>query len=80
MKVREKMTQDLVAVDSSATAEDVAKKMDEENVGTVLVMDQGKLKGLVTDRQIAIKSSCRGGPFKAQGKRFYDPGSSYIEP
>jgi predicted transcriptional regulator len=60
MNLREKMTQDLVAVDSSATAEDVAKKMDEENVGTVLVMDQGKLNGLVTDRQIAIKAVAVG--------------------
>lgn len=60
MKVREKMTPDLVAVDSSTTAEDVAKKMNEENVGTVLVMDQGKLKGLITDRQIAIKVVAAG--------------------
>ncbi len=68
MKIREKMTQDLVAVDSSATAEDVAKKMDEENVRTMLVMDQGKLKGLVTDRQIAIKVVAAGkDPSKSSG-------------
>lgn len=60
MKVRKKMIQGLVAIDSSATAEVVAKKMDEGNVGTVLVMDQGKLSGLATDRQIAVNVVAAG--------------------
>jgi CBS domain-containing protein len=55
MKVSDKMTRDLVTVDPMATARDVAKKMESENVGTVLVLDKGMLKGLVTDRQIVTK-------------------------
>ncbi len=47
IKVRDKMTGDLVTVDSTATARDAAKKMESENVGTVLVFDKGMLKGLV---------------------------------
>ncbi len=55
IKVSDKMTRDLVTVDPMATAKDAAAKMRSENVGTVLVVDQGTLKGLVTDRQIATK-------------------------
>jgi len=49
------MTKNIVAVDVSATAEEAAKKMQSEMVGTVLVLDKGLLKGLVTDRQIVTK-------------------------
>lgn len=55
MKVKDEMTKDIVAVDFNATAKDAAKKMDSENVGSVLILDNGLLKGLVTDRQIVTK-------------------------
>ncbi len=60
IKVSEKMTRDLVTVNPMATAKDAAKKMQSENVGTVLVLDQGMLKGLATDRQIATKVVAAG--------------------
>jgi CBS domain-containing protein len=60
MKVSDKMTRNLVTVNPMSTARDAAKKMLSENVGTVLVLDQGMLKGLVTDRQITIKVVAAG--------------------
>jgi len=60
IKVSDKMTRDLVTVDPMATARDAASKMRSENVGTVLVVDRGMLKGLVTDRQIAMKVVAEG--------------------
>ncbi|MCR3884862.1 CBS domain-containing protein [Methanotrichaceae archaeon M04Ac] len=63
MKVEEKMTKTLAFVDVSATAEEAAKKMQSEKVGTVLVSDNemlGVLKGLVTDRQIVTKVVAAG--------------------
>ena len=60
MKVNERMTTELVTVDPDATAMDAAEKMQSENVGTVLVTDDGRLKGLVTDRQIATKVVASG--------------------
>lgn len=60
VKVSESMTKSLVTVNPSATAEEVAKRMQSENVGTVLVLDQEVLKGLVTDRQIAVKVIAAG--------------------
>lgn len=43
MKVEDKMTITPVFVDLSATAEEAAKKMQSENVGTVLVTDRDML-------------------------------------
>jgi CBS domain-containing protein len=60
MKVSEKMTKNVVTMGMTATAAEVAKKMQSENVGTVLVLDSGLLKGLVTDRQIATKVVAAG--------------------
>jgi CBS domain-containing protein len=60
MKVGEKMTKNVVTVGITATAAEAAKKMQSENVGTVLVLDSGLLKGLVTDRQIATKVVAAG--------------------
>jgi CBS domain-containing protein len=60
MKIGEKMTKNVVTVGITATAAEAAKKMQSENVGTVLVLDSSLLKGLVTDRQIATKVVAAG--------------------
>jgi len=60
IKVSDSMTKSLVTVTPSATAEEAAERMRSENVGTVLVLDQGMLRGLVTDRQIATKVIAAG--------------------
>ncbi len=60
MKVSEKMTKDPVTVKASATAKEVAEMMRKENIGTVLVEENGRLKGIVTDRQIATKVVAAG--------------------
>ena len=60
MKVADGMTTNVVTLNSTATAAEAAKKMQSENVGTVLVLDGGSLKGLVTDRQIVTKVVAAG--------------------
>lgn len=60
MKVSEKMTKNPITVDSSATAKEAADKMKEENIGTVLVTDKGRLTGIVVDRQIITKVIAAG--------------------
>lgn len=60
MKVSEKMTKNPVTIESSATAKEAADKMKEENIGTVLVTDKGRLKGIVVDRQIITKVIAEG--------------------
>ncbi|NJD77331.1 MAG: CBS domain-containing protein [Candidatus Methanoperedens sp.] len=60
MKVSERMTDKPVTVDISATAREAAKIMKEKNIGTVLVTEGDRLKGIVTDRQIATKVIAAG--------------------
>lgn len=60
MKVSERMTEEPVTVDASVTAGEVARIMKEKNIGTVLVTEGGRLKGIVNDRQIATKVIAAG--------------------
>ncbi|BAI60768.1 conserved hypothetical protein [Methanocella paludicola SANAE] len=55
MQVKDVMTTGIACVDSRSSAADAAKKMKDQNVGTVLVVDENQVKGLVTDRAIVTK-------------------------
>lgn len=54
------MSTDLATIESSATVSDAAHLMDERDVGNVLVADGGRLCGIVTDRDIAIRAVGHG--------------------
>ncbi len=60
MKVRDIMTERVVSVLPSATVAEAAAKMRDEKVGSVLVTSRGKLRGLVTDRQITHTTVAAG--------------------
>jgi len=53
MKVRDIMTPRVVAITADATVTEAACLMRDERVGSVLVTENGKLIGMMTDRQIA---------------------------
>ena len=81
MKVSEKMTKDPVTVKSSATAKEVAEKMRKENIGTVLIEENGRLKGIVTDRQIATKVVAAGkDPAKTRVSEFMTENPVTVSP
>jgi CBS domain-containing protein len=50
--VREAMTASPTAISSDATVVDAARAMTNENVGSLPVVDQQKLVGIVTDRDL----------------------------
>ena len=52
MKVSDIMTERVVAMDVKATVAVVAKRMRDESVGSVIITRDGKMVGIVTDRQI----------------------------
>lgn len=60
MKIKDIMTKEIACVDANSTAADAAKKMKDQNVGTILVIDQNQLKGLVTDRAITTRAVAEG--------------------
>ncbi|MFC4076207.1 CBS domain-containing protein [Salinithrix halophila] len=66
MNVSEVMTTDVNSCTPESSLEEVAQKMKEIEVGVVPVCDQGKLKGLVTDRDIVVKGLAEQLPSNAK--------------
>ena len=58
--IRELMTGDPATVDASATLEDAAKLMAEKDIGSVLVVENGEVQGIVTDRDIVVRGIAKG--------------------
>jgi CBS domain-containing protein len=56
MLVREIMTPKMESIEPSATVREAARKMRDLNLGSLAVSEDGKLIGIVTDRDIC----CRG--------------------
>jgi CBS domain-containing protein len=54
------MTSDPTTVEASASVQDVAQLMDKEDIGNVLVVENGELQGIVTDRDIVVRVIAKG--------------------
>jgi signal-transduction protein with cAMP-binding, CBS, and nucleotidyltransferase domain len=59
--VRDIMTGDPVTVEPQASVTAVARIMRDQDLGAVLVTDGDELRGLVTDRDLVIRSVAEGG-------------------
>lgn len=60
MRIDELMTRDPVACEATDTAQDVARLMLEKGVGFVVVLDEGRVAGVVTDRDLAVGVMAEG--------------------
>jgi CBS domain-containing protein len=58
--IREVMTADPRTVETSATVADAAREMRDGDVGAVVVVDNGKVAGIITDRDIAVRVVAEG--------------------
>lgn len=58
--VRDVMTPDPVTVDITATAVEAARAMRDADVGAVIVLDDGAVGGIVTDRDITVRAVADG--------------------
>ncbi|MEU3937131.1 CBS domain-containing protein [Streptomyces sp. NPDC029044] len=59
--VRDIMTGDPVTVEPQTSVAEVARIMRDEDLGVVLVTDGDQLRGLVTDRDLVVRSVSKGG-------------------
>lgn len=57
--VADVMVRDVVTIDSSATLMEAAQKMRDGNVGMLPVIEQGRLRGVITDRDIVVRAVAR---------------------
>ncbi|MER6398576.1 CBS domain-containing protein [Kitasatospora sp. NPDC001603] len=59
-KIRDIMTESLVTVGEQTTVHDTALRMRDADIGDVLVTDDGRLRGLVTDRDLVVRALAEG--------------------
>ena len=58
--VRDVMTKDPVWLSADSSVTDAAKAMSDNRIGSVVVMDQDKPCGIVTDRDITVRAVATG--------------------
>ena len=58
--VEEIMTHDPRTVDAGASVTDAAREMREGDIGDVIVVQEGQVNGIVTDRDIVIRAIAEG--------------------
>jgi CBS domain-containing protein len=57
--VRDHMSSDLLSVETSVSIMEVAQRMVDRNVGAVLVLNDGRLAGILTERDV-LRAVARG--------------------
>jgi CBS domain-containing protein len=60
MKLRDVMTPNPRTLDSTATVQDAARVMRDEDTGVVPIVENGKPVGLITDRDIVVRAVADG--------------------
>jgi CBS domain-containing protein len=60
MKLRDVMTPNPRTLESNATVQDAARVMRDEDTGVVLIVENGKPVGLITDRDIVVRGVADG--------------------
>ena len=69
MKIKELMTKSVATLNENDTVEQAAHLMKEHNIGSVPVCQGEKVIGIITDRDIALRSVAEGENFKSQNVR-----------
>jgi len=69
IRVKQIMRNSIISVDSSATATDAAKMMEDAGVGAVIVLENNMPVGIITDRDFAIKITAHSYPIDTPVRR-----------
>ncbi|WP_080730305.1 CBS domain-containing protein [Anoxybacillus suryakundensis] len=54
------MTRQVATVKPDQSVQEAAQLMNEHNVGAIPVVENGKVKGMITDRDIALRTTAQG--------------------
>lgn len=58
--IQECMTTNVATVSSTQSIKEAAALMSQNNVGSIPVVDNGQLRGIITDRDITLRSTAEG--------------------
>jgi CBS domain-containing protein len=72
--IRKHVTRDVVTLDGGAPIRDAARLMADRKIGSVAVRDEGKVVGLVTERDLVITVLARDGNASAPIRDAMRPG------
>ena len=78
--VKEIMNNSIVSVDSSVTATNAAKMMEDTGVGAVIVLENNLPVGIVTNRDFAIKITAHSYPIDTPVRRIMSSPLISIDP
>ena len=78
--VKHVMTNSVVSVDSTVTATDAAKMMEDTGVGAIVVLQNNAPIGIITDRDFAIKITAHSYPIDTPAKRIMSSPLISIDP
>jgi len=56
MKLKDIMTKDVYSASPEASVQEVARKMQELNVGAIPIVEEGRPVGIITDRDIVLRN------------------------
>src|SRR5262249_51968757 len=59
-RVRDVMVPDVLTIDAPSTLIDAARRMKDANVGVLPVVENGRLRGILTDRDIVVRAIAQG--------------------
>lgn len=57
--VKDVMIDEVLTIEASATLLDAARRMRDANIGMLPVMDNGELRGVITDRDLVVRAMSR---------------------
>ena len=76
MKIREVMTREVIGISPERTLKDAAELMKALNVGSLPVLEHGRLSGVVTDRDLVVRGIAEGlDAFQAPVRRCMSAGA-----
>jgi CBS domain-containing protein len=78
--VKQIMSNSIVSVDSSITATNAAKMMEDTGVGAIVVLENSLPVGIITDRDFAIKITAHSYPIDTPVKRIMSSPLIFIDP
>ena len=78
-KIEEVMTRDVKSVSPEETVHRAAQMMKEHDIGAIPVCDGGKLVGMITDRDITIRSTAEGKEPARPHRRRHEHRSTHLQ-
>ncbi|AJM92033.1 CBS domain-containing protein [Nitrosopumilus piranensis] len=78
--VKEIMSNSVLSIDSSVSATDAAKLMEDSGAGAIVVLENGLPVGIVTDRDFAIKITAHSYPIDTPVRRIMSSPLISIDP